>query len=112
MINFAKKPSAEGAITAVQKYLNLNESNNERHEAFIIASVNGRDQHGVRTVSAQIVGETAIVIIEDLHTLCQHETNMFTSQKDDIYFVGNKTLQIKPKASLCGRIVIEITPKN
>lgn len=112
MINFEKKPSVEGAIAAVQKYLHLNESNKARHKAFIIASVNGRDQHGVRTVSAEIAGDIAIVIIEDLHTLCQHETNMFTSQKDDIYLVGNKTLQIKPKASICGRIVIEITPRN
>lgn len=112
MINHEEENRGKESISALEKYINLNDSCRVRHEAFIITSVNGKNHHGVRTVLMELLEDSAIIIIEDFHSLCGHQTNRFTSENDAFYFVGNRTLQIKPKTSLCGKLVIEITPKN
>ena len=112
MINYEEENRMKESVSALEKYINMNDSCRERHEAFIITSTNGKDQHGVRYVFMEIRKDFAVIIIDDLHSLCGHQTNRFTSEDDDFYFVGNRTLQIKPKTSLCGKLVIEITPKN
>ena len=86
------------AVAAAKQYVKLKKECRDRHEAFIGVSVNGQDKHGVK------------IIIEDLHTLCSHNTNIFTPISDDISIINN-TLQIKPKDSLFGLSVIEITAK-
>lgn len=111
MNNFENMKQVTESISAARKYVAVKEACNGRHEAFIISSVNGKDQHGVRTVFVEVTENNAVVIIEELHTLCSHQTNRFTAEKDDFYFVGNRTLQIKPKESMCGKVIIEVTAK-
>ena len=104
------KVSVYDAISAVQQYINQKEEYRGRHEAFIGVSVNGKECHGVRTVSVDLSDGNLVIIVEDLHTLCSHNTNRFTPDTDDISIINN-TLQIKPRASFCGLSVIEITAK-
>ena len=104
------KESLHDAIKAVLQYVEIKEECRDRHEAFIGVSVNGKEQHGVRTVFVEVTEEKAEIIIENLHTLCDHNTNRFTTDTDDISII-NKTLQIRPRSSLCGKVVIEVTAK-
>lgn len=98
------------AIIAAKQYLKLKEECRGRHEAFVGVSVNGKDKHGVRTVFVDVTNENVKIVIEDFHTLCSHNTNEFTPISDDISIINN-TLQIRPKNSLFGLSVIEITAK-
>ena len=96
---------------ATQQYIASKNECRRRHEAYVVTSVHGKEQHGVRFVSANASLESAEVIIEELHTICGHHTNRFTPENDDFVIINNKTLQIRPKSSICGPIVIEITAK-
>lgn len=98
------------AIAAAKQYVNLKEECCGRHEAFIGVSVNGKEQHGVRTVFVDVADENVKIIIEDLHTLFNHSTDTFTPINDDITIINN-TLQIRPKHPFFGPLVIEITAK-
>ena len=93
------------AVAAAKQYVKLKKECRDRHEAFI-----GQDKHGVKKVFVDVTDENVKIIIEDLHTLCSHNTNIFTPISDDISIINN-TLQIKPKDSLFGLSVIEITAK-
>ena len=98
------------AVAAAKQYVKLKKECRDRHEAFIGVSVNGQDKHGVKKVFVDVTDENVKIIIEDLHTLCSYNTNIFTPISDDISIINN-TLQIKPKDSLFGLSVIEITAK-
>lgn len=98
------------AITAAYRYIGVKKECRDRHEAFIGVSVNGKTQHGVRTVFVGVTDESVEIIIENLHTLCSHHTNRFTADTDDISII-DKTLQVRPRSSICGKVVIEITAK-
>lgn len=98
------------AISSAKKYINQKKECSGRHEAYICVSVNGKECHGVRMVSVDLSDGNLAIIVEDLHTLCSHNTNRFTPDADDISIINN-TLQIKPRASFCGLSVVEITAK-
>ena len=104
------KNAPRDAIAAAQQYVNIKKECRRIHDAYIGISVNGKDRHGVRKVFVNVTDENVEIIIEDLHTLCNHNTNRFTPETDDISIINN-TLQIKPKAPLFGLDVIEITAK-
>lgn len=106
-----REEALRDAIIAVKKYVKLKEECCGRHEAFVGVSVNGKDQHGIRTVFVDVTNENVKIVIEDFHTLCSHNTNEFTPASDEISIINN-TLQIRPKNSLFGLSVIEITAKD
>ena len=95
------------AFSAAEKQISQKKECRGRHEAYIGVTVNGKERHGVRMVSVELSEGNLAIIVEDLHTLCSHNTNRFTPDTDDI----SNTLQIKPIASFCGLSVIEITAK-
>ena len=98
-------------IATIRKYVEKCGGSYDRHEASVGASVNGKDQHGIRMVFVEVTDDNAKVIIEDLHTICDHRTNTFTPE-NATFSIINKTLQIRPIDSLCGRIVIEVTAQK
>ena len=98
------------AFSAAEKYISQKKEYRGRYEAYIGVTVNGKERHGVRMVSVELSEGNLAIIVEDLHTLCSHNTNRFTPDTDDISIINN-TLQIKPRASFCGLSVIEITAK-
>ena len=110
MNNQVSKKQVRDSIEAAQRYIETKEACRGRHEAYVSASINGENCHGVRTVYVDITDDNVVIIIENLHTICNHNTNKFTPVTDDFSII-NKTLQIRPKASLRSRVVIEITAK-
>lgn len=102
--------SLRNAINAAQKYISVKEACRDRHEAFIGVVANGKEQHGVRTVFVEVNDESVEIIVENLHTICDHHTNMFTAENDDISII-NRTLRIRPRTSFFSKLVIEITAK-
>lgn len=111
MNNYEFTKRVSESISAAQRYIDQKEACRDRHEAYIIVSVNGKDYHGVRTVFVDIMSKNAAVIIEDLHSIYSLHTNTFTAEKDIFIFKGNETLQVRTETFLCGEAVIEITPK-
>ena len=96
------------AINAVSQYVGTKENCRERHKASIGVVINGKEQHGVGMVFVGVTEKNVEIIIENLDALCTCYTNKFTADSADISII-NKTLQIRPRHSLCGKVVIEIT---
>lgn len=72
------RKALHNAVAAAKQYVKLKKECRDRHEAFIGVSVNGQDKHGVKKVFVDVTDENVKIIIEDLHTLCSHNTNIFT----------------------------------
>ena len=98
-------------IATIRKYVEKCGGCYDRHEASVGASVRGKDQHGIRMVFVEVTDDNAMVIIENLHTICDHRTNTFTPE-NATFSIINKTLQIRPIDSLYGPNVIEVTAKK
>ena len=111
MSNQISKEQRQEAIATIKDYVENCGGCYDRHEASVGASVRGKDKHGIRMVFVEIAGDNARVIIEDLHTICDHNTNTLTPE-NATFSIINKTFQIRPIDSLCGRIVIEVTAQN
>lgn len=60
-----REKALHNAIAAVKQYIKLKEECCGRHEAFIGVSVNGKDQHGVKTVFVDVTNEIVKIVIED-----------------------------------------------
>lgn len=95
---------------AVRQYIKTISGCNGRHEATIIALTNGKEHYGMSYVYVNETHDNAEIIIEDLHKICNCDTNRFTADKDSFSLIV-KTLKIKSESKLTGKIIIEITAK-
>lgn len=111
MSNQISSAQRQKAIATIRDYVKNCGGCYERHEASVGVSVRGKDQHGIMMVYVEVTDDNAKVSIEDLYTICDHKTNIFTPE-NATFSIINKTLQIRPIDSLCGRIVIEVTAKK
>lgn len=107
----SSKEQRRQAIETIKDYVEKCGGNYGRHEASIGGSINGKEKHGIRTISVDIADEDVLVIIEKPTGLLNDITNTFTSGNATFTIIG-KTLQIRPIDSLCGPIVIEVTAKR
>ena len=111
MNNQISKEQRQKAIATIIEYVENCGGCYGRHEASVGTTVKGKDQHGIRMVFVEVTDDNAKVIIEGLHTICEHRTNTFTPE-NATFSIINKVLQIRPVDSLCDRIVIEITAQK
>lgn len=71
-----REKALHNAIIAAKQYVKLKEECRGRHEAFVGVSVNGQDQHGVRTVFVDVTNENVKIVIEILiHSVAIIQTN-------------------------------------
>ena len=111
MNNYEFSKRVSESISAAQRYIGQKEACRGSHKANITVSMNGKDNQCESTVFVYITSKNAAVIIDELHTGNNLQTNKYTADKDIFEIYGNKTLQIRTKRLLCGETVIEISPK-
>lgn len=97
------------SISALKQYLEKNKQNMDRHTARILIHANKKDYgFGMRTVYVNIKENYGEVIIENLETLCDNCSNIFTTSNSDFSLISG-TLSIKTKTILGEKIIVNIT---
>lgn len=97
------------SICAIKQYASKNSRSLNRHKANILVYANRKDHGpGIRMISVTANENFGQVIIEDLHTLYECFSNIFTTNNSSFVFVSN-TLCIKTNDPINGEINICIT---
>lgn len=97
------------SISAIKKYIEKNEQNIGRHEANILVCAERKDLGpGMRFVFAKVQEGSGQVIIEDLRTIYDRCTNIFTTQDSSFSFTRG-TLSIKTQNTFGSEISIDVT---